>query len=437
MALVSVSGVGLYYPRIWPGFSTPAFSSTAVGPIDAAGEMAAYVGRVWFPDRTGTKSIRYICFRFGTVVKTNGSTIIASLQNVSTTATPPGVPDEVIDEHVHIANADAGYASNTWYKTAALSADRAVTYGSDLAVVVEYDSFSAGDSFYLSSMVLGSALDNPHTCFAVNKVGAPAWAVIAAIPNVIFEFTDGTFGTLDGSYSGSAYNAHQANLGTTVADEFALNFQVPFPCVVDGLWSVVSPSAATADFELLLYSGTSAIATVTVDANTTVSSNPRKLLAPIPETTLAENTLYRVAVRPTVTGSGGNVSCYSLDVADANHFTVHAGGTSLQYSTRLDQGAWSAATTTRRLLAGVRISQLYATPTFPDASKVYYGTDRGDGTTGTLHASNISTAAGSGENLSGGILASGHTVDDVAGSLSGGGGGASVIGSSVIVPLEA
>lgn len=58
---------------------------------------------------------------------------------------------------------------------------------------------------------------------------------------------------------------------------------------------------------------------------------------------------------------------------------------------------------------------------FPAASKVYAGTDRGDGTLGTLHASNISTAAGGGSNLSAGILLSGYTVDDVIGSASGGG----------------
>jgi hypothetical protein len=59
---------------------------------------------------------------------------------------------------------------------------------------------------------------------------------------------------------------------------------------------------------------------------------------------------------------------------------------------------------------------------FPPASNVYAGTNRGDGVTGTLHASNIATAAGSGSNLAAGDLKSGVTVDDVAGSLSTGGG---------------
>jgi hypothetical protein len=59
--------------------------------------------------------------------------------------------------------------------------------------------------------------------------------------------------------------------------------------------------------------------------------------------------------------------------------------------------------------------------TFPDAKYVYHGVDRGDGTTGTLHASTISDAAGAGSNLSAGILKDGETVDDVAGTYSPGG----------------
>jgi hypothetical protein len=59
--------------------------------------------------------------------------------------------------------------------------------------------------------------------------------------------------------------------------------------------------------------------------------------------------------------------------------------------------------------------------TWPDAKYVYHGVDRGDGTTGTLHASTISEAAGAGSNLSAGILKDGEVVDDVTGTYAGGG----------------
>lgn len=57
----------------------------------------------------------------------------------------------------------------------------------------------------------------------------------------------------------------------------------------------------------------------------------------------------------------------------------------------------------------------------PAATSIYNGAQvTSDGValvTGTLHASNISTAAGGGSNLSAGVLQSGVTVDDVAGTL--------------------
>jgi len=64
---------------------------------------------------------------------------------------------------------------------------------------------------------------------------------------------------------------------------------------------------------------------------------------------------------------------------------------------------------------------------FPAAGSIYAGKigtiDGVTKVTGTLHASNISgpDAANAGENLSASILGSGHIVDDVTGTLSGGG----------------
>jgi len=73
-----------------------------------------------------------------------------------------------------------------------------------------------------------------------------------------------------------------------------------------------------------------------------------------------------------------------------------------------------------------------STPSYPAASSVYSGVDRGDGVLGTLHASNISTAAGHGSNLSAGILNSGSVVDDVTGTLTPGG---TVAGSAFGGPI--
>jgi hypothetical protein len=75
-----------------------------------------------------------------------------------------------------------------------------------------------------------------------------------------------------------------------------------------------------------------------------------------------------------------------------------------------------------QVYTGSGTKNLIPSPTFPDPKYLYSGINRGDGTTGTLHASNIHSGAGiAGEDLSSGILVSGHTVDDVTGSATGGG----------------
>jgi hypothetical protein len=78
------------------------------------------------------------------------------------------------------------------------------------------------------------------------------------------------------------------------------------------------------------------------------------------------------------------------------------------------------------------------TVVFPAAGSIYAGKIGTIGgvtkVTGTLHASNISgpDAANGGENLSASILGSGHVVDDVTGSLTGGGGGMGGIFETIV-----
>lgn len=121
--------------------------------------------------------------------------------------------------------------------------------------------------------------------------------------------------------------------------------------------------------------------------------------------------------------------------ATATHDTLNvlSGGNSLHAASTTEQGYTNAAaynytlTTAaigRRFAVTVGSTTFYLTAgpgandyALPAASKVYGGTDRGDGTLGTLRASTIATAAGSGENLSADLLLTGHTVDDVAGNI--------------------
>jgi hypothetical protein len=350
MALTAFTGLGPVRPMLMPSTSAPDFNN--FGPIDATGEKMAYSGRVWFPARTGTKDIRRIGFRFGSVTKAGGSALTLSLQSVSLTAGPPTQPDETQDQTVAIANADATFAANTWHRSGALSADRTVTFGELLSVVLEYDGSGRLGADTVNMSCPNWVPLNRHGAVGAHKVGG-SWSNNNMVPNVILEMSDGTFGTLLGSFPCSGINQHTINVDTATADEYALAFTPEIAFGADGIWAVVQPSG---NYELLLYEGTTALATIAQDLNNAEFNSPRTVEQPFAAQDLDAGTTYYAAVRPTTTT---NINVYSFDVSDANHFTCHEEGTSWNYATRLNQGAWAAATATRRMFAGVRASSFH------------------------------------------------------------------------------
>lgn len=352
MALQTIPGDGLWLPG--PYVAGASFGSLV---IDATGEKNAFCGRVWNKDGT-TKSITKVGFRFGSVTKAGGSALTVSLQDVSLTAGPVMQPDETQDQTVAIANADAGFTSNAWYQTNALSANRSVTFGELLAVVIEYDGGGrlGADTVAITGITNVAGTERLHQCVFATKTGG-TWAS-AHQPNVILEFTDGTFGTLRGALPASAYATLTYKQDTATEDEYALSFRVPFACKVDGAFALMSAAAATSNFDVVLYDGTTAMTggTVSVDANS-MQSGAGVLEVPFTEPiTLAINTTYRLAIKPTQTTS--NVSIYYRDVANANHLQAFPGGVNWVLDSRVDLGAWIGAVSTRQPMMGIHISAL-------------------------------------------------------------------------------
>ena len=359
MTITQIPGIGpqIWYPTTINNAPTLANSAPAIA---ATGDKTAFCGRVWTPTR-GSKSIERIGYRYGSgLVKAGGSGHTVSLQDVSLTAGPPMQPDGTPDQTVAVAAADQ--ASSTWIRTGTLSANRTVAPGGLLAVVVEFDGGGrlGADSFTLSGLndpAVASGLQGAACVTSVSGVWALSTNRIT--PNVILEMSDGTFGTLLGSIPCSLVNTHAFKQDTGTADEFALAFQVPFACKVDGMYLPFLVAANTSDFSFILYDGTTPMTggTIAVDANAIRQTTVGDGLYPFSqEITLAANTQYYLSMQPTQTTS--TVTCYSLDVSDANHLTCHSGGTAFNYSTRLDAGSWAAATSTRRLFAGLSISSL-------------------------------------------------------------------------------
>lgn len=326
---------------------TSGYSSAAV--ISASTSKIAIIGQFWNPTRAA-KSIRKVGFRFGTVVKAGGSGLTVSLQDVSLTSNPPQ-PDGTQDQTAAIANGNASFASSTWILTGALSADRSVNHGDLVATVIEFD--GGGRLGSDSVQVTGYSPQTANMTTPAMSLYTGSWASLNRIPNILFECSDGTFATLVGSFPSSVLSSNSFALNST-PDEYGNKFQVPFNCKVDGFWANVSTQSAS-DFEIILYSGTTALATLAVDASTTTVSTTTAFFTLPSEITLTANTDYIIAIRPTV--SGQTVFLYNMDVAVAGHLGLWDIAT-CEAVTRTDQGSWSSSTTTRRNIMGISVSAI-------------------------------------------------------------------------------
>lgn len=355
MTLQMLTGQSIQYPQDVGAFSLGvAFATNLL--IDATGEKVAMCGEVFLPGR-GTKSIRKIHFRFGAVTKAGGSGLTVSLQDINAASGSGPFPDEVQDQTVAIANADAGFTSNAWYTTGNLSADRSVTHGEKLAIVWEYDGSGrlGSDSVVISGLWLTSS--DAKCTLPASVLKTASWAATnTTIPNVVFEMSDGTFGAFAGPvFPISSLNSHTYNSGTAGADEYAAKITLPFACKCDGAFVRVN-AGATGDFDIVLYDGTTVIASQSIDGNEFAGLPSRVLYVSWGEVSLASGTAYRLAVKPTTTNS---VTVSSHDVAAAGHWVAMQGGTDICQSTRVDAGSWTDTATRRMLGFGLMLSSIH------------------------------------------------------------------------------
>lgn len=351
MAYQQIPGGGLWAPGdLFATALPPGMANSSV--ISATGDLFAWVGPVWFKERQGTKNIQTVGFHFGGVVKSGGSGLTVSLQDVSLTTGPPMQPDGGKDQTFAIANNNASFAANTWLQTGNLSATRTVAYGDLLAVVIEYDGAGrlGSDSFVIVAISEGGAARLQGQ--GVTRIGG-TFAPFSAIQTVVLGFDDGTFGTLQGGYPATAVGNHLFNSGTAGADEYAMGIRFPFPVKLAGA-AIYMQQLAGADCSIVLYSGTTALQSVVIDSNAiSQAATPRLLYVSFPETVLAANTLYYLSVLPTTTTS---VTTYYVDVAAAAHLQAHGGGMAFCEYTRLNGGAWSAPVTTRAPYMSLELS---------------------------------------------------------------------------------
>jgi hypothetical protein len=356
VAFQQIPGGGLWLPNDWFGVNGPPSANNSAT-IAATGDLFAWVGRVWFRERTGTKNIRNAAFHFGTsgVVKSGGSGLTVSLQDVSLTAGPPMQPDGIKDQTFAIANGNTSFAANGWLQ-GTFNASRTVAYGEMLALVIEFDGAGrlGSDSFAISGITPAVTTLAHMQSQGVTRVSS-VFTVYPSLPNIALTFDDNTVGTMYGGFPSSLLSSHTYGNATAGADEYAMGIQLPFPAKISGALVHLLMNAG-ADCSVILYSGTTALQTVAIDSNAvalTGGGGDRMIYVPIPETALAANTLYFLAVRP---DTANTITTYYCDMALASHLQAHGGGPAWSEYSRLDGGAWNATVTPRQPFFAVELS---------------------------------------------------------------------------------
>lgn len=328
-----------WYPS-FPNHEQAGMTSTNVT-IDAANEKGAYCGFVDTP-AGAVKSIRNVGLRTGsTITKSGGSALTVSLQDPSTSAGVPIQPDGTQDQTVAVSNASIP-AVSTVYVTGNLSADRSVAHGDPLCVVTEFDGvgWQASDVITLSSF--GYDGNNP-TGLATTSLYTGTWAASNRQPFVFFVFSDGTYGSLMASLSAVGGTSAVYNSGTAGGDEYALEFVAPSNGYIDAVQ--VNGNFTSSDFEIVMYSGTTALATKSIDANWIGSVNSRQpAYIAYPVTTVAAGSTYFVSVKPT---TATNLTLIGFAVAAAAQWDAMPSGQTWHRAKRVDAGAWTSEPTER------------------------------------------------------------------------------------------
>lgn len=326
----------------WPP-QLPQATLDTVTAIAATGDKLACIGQVWHPDAASGKSISRIQFRFGAVTKAGGSGLTVSLQDVDfANTTAPFRPDGTQDQTVAITNGDTSFASNTWYRTGALSANRSIQNGQWLAVVFEYDGAGrlGADSVALS-VLRGMLVNNQGWV----RQAAGTWAQVAnTTPAIALECSDGTFGFLNpGTWAGLSVT-QRAFASNSTPDERAQSFVAPVTMVVDAVSVLGGPNGMSGDFDLIVYENGTAIHTQAFDASAQrVAGTFPQVFTLSSRVTLTEGRTYYVSFRPATTNT---ISLQEFAFHSAPLAAATGWGTGAGIISRTDSGSWSAVTDT-------------------------------------------------------------------------------------------
>ena len=322
-----------------------------VGTMNAAADRRAFIFTV---PRDGV--LNRVEFRLGTVTNNPDNGLRISFQNIDAAGDPDGTEDQF--------RVIAGpFASDTWITPGLITSDgtdtgtkRTVAAGDRLAVVIQFESFVAGDSVNIDRLDMNASaasLEGLEYYTSASSDSGATWtpAVDSAVMALEYE-TGGYEPVADHWLPILALVTTTYNNGST-PDERALRFQIPFNATCDGCWI---RGDFDGDADIVLYDGAdNVLATATMDASARPATGGANAWFKWDAVSLTANTTYRLALRPS---TGTSLTLYSFTVESNGRFAAAVPG-SVQWhqSTRTDAGSWTD-TDTARPWAGLHFSEV-------------------------------------------------------------------------------
>jgi hypothetical protein len=342
MALTTHYGRPLRGPSMLD-FTRMLFNSGDGAVIDAAGEKISCNGWVWWPG-FATKSIRKVIFRTSTCAVDAGSVVRVSLQDTDTAVGTPTQPDGTQDQYVDIAG--SAITSDTTITTDPLTADRSVAWGQGpLSVVFEYQTFTSTNSLNLVCQRRAPpSSEGPHIPNV--SLFTASWAVVVAVPNILFEADDGTIGCF---FQAPMFtNSANRGYGSGSPDECGLKFRTSFPTTVCGAQVYLGANIDGRDCQLRLYDtdGTTVLASKDYLGEWTHDNNPRVSDIPLALTNLEADTDYYLVLSH---AAGASKNLLYFEVQSASHLTPWLGASKACWVERNTVGSGAFSETLTRL----------------------------------------------------------------------------------------
>lgn len=289
------------------------------------------------------KTLQNIHIMIGAVTKTGGTDLRIGMQDVSTTTGPPMQPDGTWASGgtAYATVGDGSITANTWLRSGTVAGTLSVSNGDTWCIVVEPENYAGSDSYALRSIGVKSIWSG-----IADSYNGSAWSSSGTGLHLL-EFTDGTYGSIGLGTPLSTVGGAVTYNSSSSPDEYALKITPSVSMSVVGMCAENPYSTATGDLDWVLYQDTTAIATVSIDANSLLSTSATVPTCVIfaSSVTISAGSTYYAAIKPTTTN---NVRIAYNAASDSTYWSVYGGGTNVNYSTRTDAGAWSD-TDTRRI----------------------------------------------------------------------------------------